>query len=236
MMATLAPPSTYDRRREALTTYFDSTARKAWIDLTGEAKVSGIRATVRAGRQRMRATLLEWLPLDLRRARLLDAGCGTGALSVDAACRGAEVTAVDVAAGLVEIARDRAPGFLGHGRIDWHVGDMLDPTLGSFDHVAAMDSLIHYSAADMADSITALAERTRGSIVFTFAPWSPLLGAMHTAGKLFPRGNRSPAIVPIAEADLRARLSRIRGWKVARSHRVSSGFYTSHALELVRKG
>ena len=59
MMATLAPPSTYDRRRVALTTYFDSTARKAWIDLTSEAKVSGIRATVRAGRERMRATLLD---------------------------------------------------------------------------------------------------------------------------------------------------------------------------------
>lgn len=235
MMATLAPPSTYERRRETLASYFDGTARKAWIDLTSEAKVSGIRATVRAGRERMRATLLEWLPLDLRRARLLDAGCGTGALSVDAACRGAEVTAVDVASGLVEIARERAPSFLGHGRIDWRVGDMLDSTLGPFDHVAAMDSLIHYSAADMASSIAALAERTHASIVLTFAPWSPLLGAMHTAGKLFPRGNRSPAIVPIAEADLRTRLTRIRGWKIGRSHRVSSGFYTSHALELVRR-
>jgi len=110
---------------------------------------------------------------------------------------------------------------------------MLDPTLGEFDHVAAMDSLIHYSAPDMAASVAALAERTSGSIVFTFAPYTPLLGAMHTAGKLFPRGNRSPAIVPIAEADLRKRLARIRGWRIGRSHRVSSGFYTSHALEPV---
>ena len=233
-MATLAPPSSYDRRREALTNYFDSTARKAWIDLTSEAKVSGIRATVRAGRERMRATLLDWLPADMRRARLLDAGCGTGALSVDAACRGAEVTAIDVAGGLVDIARERAPGFLGHGRIDWRVGDMLSGELGRFEHVVAMDSLIHYTAADMAASLAALATRTESSIVFTFAPWSPLLGAMHTAGKLFPRGNRSPAIVPIAEADLRERLARMRGWRIGRSHRVSSGFYTSHALELVR--
>lgn len=235
MMATLASPSSYDRRREALTTYFDSTARKAWIDLTSEAKVSGVRATVRAGRERMRGLLLDWLPADMRRARLLDAGCGTGALSVDAACRGAEVTAIDVAGGLVDIARERAPGFLGHGRIDWRVGDMLASELGRFDHVAAMDSLIHYTAADMAASIAALAERTDRSIIFTFAPWSPLLGAMHTAGKLFPRGNRSPAIVPIAETDLRERLARLRGWRIARSERVSSGFYTSHALELVKR-
>ena len=234
-MATLAPRTSYDRQRDALTSYFDGTARKAWIDLTSDAKVGGIRATVRAGRERMRATLLDWLPADLRRARLLDAGCGTGALSVDAAWRGAEVTAIDVAAGLIDIARDRSPSFMGHGRIDWRTGDMLDPALGRFDHVAAMDSLIHYSAADMVASLASLAERTERSIVFTFAPWTPLLGAMHMAGKLFPRGNRSPAIVPIAEADLRDRLASLSGWRIGRSQRIMSGFYTSHTLELVRR-
>ena len=133
----------YDLNRDRLATYFDSTAQKAWIDLTSDAPVSGIRATVRAGRDAMRQTLLSWLPQDLRRTRVLDAGCGTGALSVEAAFRGAEMTAVDVAAGLVEVARRREPSFLGHGRIAWRAGDMLDPALGEFAHVVAMDSLIH---------------------------------------------------------------------------------------------
>ncbi len=56
----------------------------------------------------MRATLLSWLPVDLRRTKVLDAGCGTGALAVAAACRGADVTGIDVAAGLVEVARSGA--------------------------------------------------------------------------------------------------------------------------------
>jgi len=30
-------PSDYDHRRQALETYFDSTARQAWIDLTSDA-------------------------------------------------------------------------------------------------------------------------------------------------------------------------------------------------------
>jgi hypothetical protein len=34
--------------------------------LTSDAPVGRIRATVRAGRDRMRATLLSWLPQDLR--------------------------------------------------------------------------------------------------------------------------------------------------------------------------
>ena len=52
--------ATYIARRGQLETYFDRTAVKAWERLTSDAPVSGIRATVRAGRDRMRATLLGW--------------------------------------------------------------------------------------------------------------------------------------------------------------------------------
>lgn len=229
-------PSRYDDQREALATYFDSTARQAWIDLTSDTKVSGIRATVRAGRDAMRATLLDWLPVDLRRTKVLDAGCGTGALTVAAACRGAEVTGIDVAGGLVEVARERTPSFIGHGRIHWRAGDMLDPELGSFAHVVAMDSLIHYQPEDLVAALGELAQRTTRSILFTFAPRTPLLAAMHNVGKVFPKSDRSPAIVPTAEGDLRERLGELQGWSIGRTQRISSGFYTSQALELVRHG
>ncbi|QUL39288.1 magnesium protoporphyrin IX methyltransferase [Erythrobacter sp. JK5] len=239
-MATRSPSlyeaGPYAERREALANYFDSTAKQAWIDLTSDAKVSGIRATVRAGREEMRTTLLSWLPTDLRRTPVLDAGCGTGALSIGAACRGAEVTGVDVADGLVDVARERTPSFIGHGRIRWIAGDMLDPALGTFAHIVAMDSLIHYTPEDLVDAIEELSERCTGSILFTFAPHTRLLGAMHRVGKVFPKSDRSPAIVPVAEDELFDRLARLRGWVIGRTRRVSSGFYTSQALELVKCG
>ena len=235
MMATRVPETAYTEQREKLATYFDSTAKQAWIDLTSDTKVSGIRATVRAGRDDMRATLMSWLPSDLRRTRVLDAGCGTGALAVATACRGADVTAVDVAEGLVEVARKRAQGFVGHGKVRWRAGDMLDPAYGEFAHTVAMDSLIHYSPEDLVSSLTKLAQRTAQSILFTFAPHTRLLGAMHTVGKAFPKGDRSPAIVPVPETELRARLSTLDGWSIGRSERISSGFYTSQAMELVRQ-
>ena len=52
---------TYEERRNALETYFDRTAVEAWAKLTSEAPVSGVRATVRAGRDRMRLRLLDAL-------------------------------------------------------------------------------------------------------------------------------------------------------------------------------
>ena len=223
--------ATYAQYRGALETYFDRTAAKAWEQLTSDAPVSGIRATVRAGRTEMRDTLLSWLPADMTGQRLLDAGCGTGALAVEAARRGAQVVAIDVARSLVEIARNRAPSGLA---IDWRVGDMLDPALGRFDHVVAMDSLIHYKAADIVAAIRQLAESTNGSILFTFAPATPLLMAMLGAGRLFPRGNRSPAILPVRDRLLRKLIAAtLPAASIGRDRRISASFYTSHALEVI---
>ncbi len=227
----------YDERRGRLETYFDSTAREAWAQLTSDAPVSKIRETVRAGRDRMRRTLLSWLPADLVGARMLDAGCGTGALAVEAARRGAQVLAVDVAGGLVALARKRTPDDL-PGAVDYRVGDMLAAGLGRFDHLVAMDSLIHYPAAEIVGVLATLAPRIGRSMAFTFAPRTPALSVMHAAGKLFPRADRAPAIEPVTEARLRAGLAAHPGlaaWTVGRTQRVASGFYTSQALELVRR-
>lgn len=227
--------TTYQERRGELLTYFDRTAAEAWSRLTSDAPVSGIRATVRAGRDRMRATLLDWLPADLRGLRLLDAGCGTGALAVEAARRGASVVAVDLSPTLVALARERAPRDLGTGSVEFLVGDMLDRDLGRFDHAVAMDSLIHYRAADTVRSLAGLAARTDGSVLFTFAPRTLPLTLMHAAGRLFPRSDRAPAIEPVGEDALRRSIAAEPGlaaWRPGRSLRVATGFYTSQALEL----
>lgn len=231
------PNASYAERRSQLTTYFDRTAVDAWARLTSDAPVSKIRATVRAGRDTMRANLLSWLPDDLSGKRVLDAGCGTGALSVEAARRGAEVVAIDVSPTLVGLAKERFGSVAGGGSIDFRVGDMLDPWLGRFDHVVAMDSLIHYSAADIVRALAEFGLRTDGSVVFTVAPRTALLTVMHAAGRFFPRGDRAPAIVPITEGGLRRRIGEeavLQGFSVGRTKRVNSGFYLSNAIELAR--
>lgn len=232
----MAGSMTYERRRGELETYFDRTAVDAWAKLTSDAPVSRIRATVRAGRDAMRQCLLGYLPDRLDGMRVLDAGCGTGALSIELARRGAEVVAIDLSPTLVDLARQRTDADLGTGRIHYEVGDMLSPSLGRFDHVVAMDSFIHYRAPDMVRMVSQLAERSRGSVVFTFAPRTLLLTLMHAVGRLFPRGDRSPAIEPVSERGLRRRIAKadaLSGWSVAGTERVSAGFYISQALRLV---
>jgi magnesium-protoporphyrin O-methyltransferase len=229
--------ATYLTRRSELETYFDHTAVEAWKKLTSDAPVGSIRATVRAGRDSMREILLSYLPADLTGLRLLDAGCGTGALAVEAARRGATVVATDLSPTLSGLAEERAPRDLGKGSIDFRVGDMLDPSLGTFDYVVSMDSLIHYNGKDIARALSALASRTRQSIVFTVAPRTPALTVMHAVGRLFPRGDRAPAIEPISRPALERCIkaeSTLAGWHIARTQRINSGFYLSQAMELTR--
>jgi len=230
--------SSYLERRNELTTYFDKTAAAAWKALTSTDPVGRVRATVRAGRDSMRATLLDWLPADLSGRTLLDAGCGTGALAIEAARRGAHVVAIDVAGNLIDVASERAAGIPMSGSVEFRVGDMLADGPAEVDHVVAMDSLIHYGASDVRQVVDEFCGRTRSSVLFTSAPWTLPLAAMHFVGRLIPHNHhRAPAIVPIKVErmmrDLDEKLAG-RGWHSSRTERVKSGFYFSQAVELSR--
>jgi magnesium-protoporphyrin O-methyltransferase len=232
------PESSYVERRNQLTTYFGHTAATAWQALTSTDPVSRIRRTVRAGRDEMRQTLIDWLPADMRGQTLFDAGCGTGALSIEAARRGAEVIAIDVAKKLVNVARERAARETLQGAIDFRVGDMLGDAPTEVDHVVAMDSLIHYDEHDVHKIVGDFSLRARRSVLFTSAPWTPALALMHFIGRLIPHGqHRAPAIEPIHIERLIQKINEdlgLAGWAANRTQRIKSGFYISQAIALDR--
>jgi SAM-dependent methyltransferase len=118
--------------------------------------------------------------------RLLDAGCGAGLLALLASLRGARVTALDAAAGLLAIVRQRLPA------ADIREGDLEALPFGdaSFDAVTAVNSLFY--AADMAAAARELARVVRpgGRVVVT--AWGPparcefLAAVMPELGPLMP--------------------------------------------------
>lgn len=220
----------YAATRDRVEHYFDNTATKVWERLTSDAPVSGIRATVRAGRDRMRGLMLTQMPEDLRGARILDAGCGTGAMAVELAARGADVVAVDISPALVEIGEKRMPANL-PGQITWVAGDMLEATNGSFDHALAMDSMIYYTAPDIAALLGRASSRVDGKFIFTLPPRTPVLMAMWRVGKLFPRADRSPVMIPQSTAGVAQAMrdANVKG-RLGEIDRIKSGFYFSSAL------
>jgi magnesium-protoporphyrin O-methyltransferase len=217
----------YTDTRARVETYFDRTATAVWERLTSDAPVSRIRQTVREGRDAMRALMLSRLPADLTGARVLDAGCGAGQMSAELAARGADVVAVDISPSLVEIARERMTPAQ-RAKITFLSGDMLADSLGRFDHVVAMDSLIYYCTPDIANALNRLSARTSGRIVFTVPPRTPLLSLMWRAGQMFPRADRSPTMIP---QDWRQIAAAAKG-QLTRAGHVSRGFYISECLEV----
>ncbi|MEM5471731.1 magnesium protoporphyrin IX methyltransferase [Hoeflea sp. AS60] len=227
----------YIKRRDEIQTYFDRTALDAWKRLISTEKVSGIRATVRAGRDAMRSAILDRFPHDLTGWRILDAGCGAGPLAIELAHRGADVLGVDLSPQMVSHANEALPAIRNGGSVTLIAGDMLAVEHGEFDGVVSMDALIHYNALEAAEAIAGLARRTSRKMVFTLAPRTRPLVMMQAVGKLFPRGDRSPTIQPVAIDRLLTQAVQrndMQGWTRGASTRISRGFYISVAEELVR--
>lgn len=230
--------ASYIERRGEIKVYFDRTAVDAWRKFASTEKMSRIRETVRAGRERMRGHILAALPNDLSGWRVLDAGCGAGQLSVELARRGADVTGIDLAPEIIRFGTEKlAEAGPIKGSVRLLAGDMLAAEHGRFDAVVAMDSVIHYSPDDAVAALARLSERAGSHLVFTFAPRTPFLSLMHAAGTFLPRADRAPRIEIVGRKALEQRIGAhcaFDDWQIGESHRVRSGFYISQMMELRR--
>ncbi len=113
---------------------------------------------------------------------------------------------------------------------------MLDDALGQFDYVMAMDSLIYYSRPDLANALNKLGSRTNNRVVFTVAPRTPLLMTMWRAGSAVSAvgpvaHNGAPCSVHPDRAD---HAQTDTAGNLAALQRITSGFYISQAMELVK--
>jgi 2-polyprenyl-3-methyl-5-hydroxy-6-metoxy-1,4-benzoquinol methylase len=116
--------------------------------------------------------------------RVLDVACGTGNLSLPAARAGAEVTGVDIAANLVEQARERAEAE--NLKIRFDVGDAEDLPYedGSFDVVVTMFGAMFAPRPDRTAS--ELKRVTRPGGLIAMANWTP----EGFSGKIFKLGGK----------------------------------------------
>jgi 2-polyprenyl-3-methyl-5-hydroxy-6-metoxy-1,4-benzoquinol methylase len=95
------------------------------------------------------------VPLVPLRSRVLEIGCGTGALARELATRrGARVTAIDLSPRMIDVARVRTPASLG---VEYHVADFLSLSPSGFDVVVATNTLHHLPLEEtvtrMADAV-----------------------------------------------------------------------------------
>ena len=135
---------------------FDALAHRFW-DAKGEFKPLHILNPVRAKFVADHTTLLN--------ARVLDVGCGGGLLCEAMFQAGAKVTGVDLAAGMVEVARLHAAE--ANLPIEYRVADaesLLATHAGQFDVVTCMEMLEHVPNPDSTVATLAKLVRPGGSV------------------------------------------------------------------------
>ncbi len=215
--------------------YFDGVGFARWSAIYGDAKLSVVRNTIRAGHNVMLRVADSWVgeafpsPTGLT---ALDAGCGTGLFSLALARRGFRVASSDLAPQMAA-ATARAAAAAGlSDRISCWASD-LESITGSYDLVNCFDVLIHYPAEPFTAMLSHLASLCRGTLLFTYAPYSAFLAGMHRVGGYFPHSQRRTEIQMIRDTTVHQALA-ASGMHFRRAERVGKGFYHVMLVEASR--
>lgn len=124
--------------------------------------------------------------------RILDIGCGTGAVALACAARGAEVTGIDLNAEMLEVARSKPLPFGTSGSVEWlemsaaEIEDRFEPA--SFDGVTACLVMSELSPGERSHTLAIALTRLRpgGRVVLAdeVMPASAIRRFMHRVGRM----------------------------------------------------
>jgi len=167
---------------------------------------------------------------------VLELGVGTGRIAVPIAAAGIEVVGVDLSAGMLEVARERAE--LAGVRVDLRHGDMREPPVGgTFPLVICpFRSLLHMETdADRRTALRAIATRLEPTGRFVFDVFTP--GADDIAETHGRWLEREPGIWERADwhEESRTLILRLRSGEVAETEMSLAWLSVAEWKELLRE-
>ncbi len=218
--------------KSQLRAYFDGVGFERWSAIYGQGPLSRIRTTIREGHDQMLAQAEAWLLESQPGGTLLDAGCGTGLFSIMMANNGFDVTGVDIAPRMVQAAQAAAARETLAGSVQFSQGD-VESISGQYNAVTCFDVLVHYPQDAFVPVVQHLAQASTGPLLFTYAPYSRLIAALHWIGGHFPQGQRRQEIQMIPDNVVVKALADA-GMVVRRTTSISHGFYHVKLLEAAK--
>ena len=232
LFAAREPSETGSRVRK----YFETSGFSRWTAIYGSGDVPPIWKVIRDGHDRALETVVSWVST-AKGHTALDAGCGTGNLSVELAHHGFEVDAFDVSAPMIHFAK-----YINAGRTkgiapQFLVGDIaaLAGKARRYDVVCCLDVLFHYPYEEVADMLTRLSSLAAHKIVGSFALRTPMNDFWMKVGQRFHAKNRMTKLHMFSYDEIERVLYRA-GFKMTRKKRIKFFFYDSFVFEAVRVG
>ncbi len=228
------PPSTSEIGKH-VRKYFETSGFSRWTAIYGSGDIPPIWKVIRDGHQRAIETVLKFIEHDTDHTAL-DAGCGTGNLSIELASRGYEVDAFDVSAPMIHFAK-----YINAGRTtgippNFMVGDIaaLNGEKKTYDLVCCLDVLFHYPYEEVSQMLTQLANLSSNKVVGSFALRTPFNDFWMKVGQRFHAKNRMTKLYMFTYDQVEQILYRA-GYKMLRTKRIKFFFYDSFVFEAVRR-
>lgn len=215
---------TNTQERGSIQKYFEDVGFKSLSAIYGEAECDGFRAAVRKGHSEMIGTILNWLgaPDTAGMGSVLDAGCGTGALSIPLAASGVPVDAVDFSHNMIKAARENAAcAGIPASRLRLAVEDFMSISR-SYESVVCVDVLARYSTWAAKDVLRHLSTIATSRLILTYTPKRLFDRLWLTIGNGYARYKGSARLYTHREADLTAALAHL-GWMIHRRVEIASG-------------
>ncbi|MFN3372679.1 MAG: magnesium protoporphyrin IX methyltransferase [Chloroflexus sp.] len=220
------------QHKAQLRDYFNGLGFERWSAIYGNAPLSLVRQSIRAGHNRMLAVADAWLADQPPPTTALDVGCGVGLFSLMLARRGYRVRAADIAPQMVAATQQAAAEAGLADRIECIEAD-IESLREPAQVVACFDVLIHYPQPAFGQLCTHLANLTEQTLLLTYAPYSSLLAALHRIGGWFPHSQRRTEIQMIRDQEVVSILT-CAGLRVRRVHPIRSRFYHVTLIEANR--
>ncbi len=241
-LPTAAPDPALFAKREPSETgarvrkYFETSGFSRWTAIYGAGDIPPVWKVIRDGHARALDTVSSWLS-NSKGHTVLDAGCGTGNLSIELAHHGYEVDAFDVSAPMIHFAK-----YINAGRTkgiapQFMVGDIaaLAGQERHYDIVCCLDVLFHYPLEEVRDMLTRLAGLAGHKVVGSFALRTPMNDLWMNIGGRFHAKNRMTKLHMFSYDEVEQILYRA-GFRMTRKERIKFFFYDSFVFEAVRVG
>jgi magnesium-protoporphyrin O-methyltransferase len=241
LAAPASPPALFGEREQSETgqrvrKYFETSGFSRWSAIYGSGDIPPIWKVIRDGHRIALDTVVEWVA-GAKGHTVLDAGCGTGNLSIALADRGFEVEAFDVSAPMVHFAK-----YINNGRTKgiaprFLVGDIaaLAGEPKRYDVVCCLDVLFHYPYEEVKEMLKRLSSLASHKIVGSFALRSPMTDFWMSVGQRFHAKNRMTKLHLFSYDEIEQVLYRA-GFKMTQKKRIKFFFYDSFVFEAVRVG
>jgi magnesium-protoporphyrin O-methyltransferase len=205
--------------------YFEGAGFERLNVIYGDKQCTGFRRVVRQGHQQVVDMVLSWLcpGNSVECQTVLDAGCGTGSLSIPLAQAGAVVNGIDFSERMIEAAKNRACQVgLPAGRVAFGIRD-LNSISQRYDTVVCIDVFARYSTPAAIDMLRHMSSLAHERLVFTFTPKTVLDHLLKAIGAVHARRSKAlPLYTHSREAIVNALES--FGWTIHREAKFSAGF------------